>query len=171
MSQRHAIQDFSPRSSHQGDPYIQLELSLRSEVSAISPFVDILMHLIRRCGWVAGNEDDIEIALREALANAVVHGNHEEPRRQVCVCGRCGTDGVTIVVRDEGQGFDISKVPDPTTLENIRSSRGRGIYLMKTLMDEVRFERSGTVVYMRKFARTNRSRRGNGDEENGTQRP
>jgi serine/threonine-protein kinase RsbW len=112
------------------------------------------MRLIRKCKWVSGNEEDIEIALREALANAVIHGNHEDTGKQVYVGCRGGTDEVSIVVRDEGQGFNAGDVPDPTAPENIKSSHGRGIYLMKTLMDEVRFERSGTVVYMRKSRRT-----------------
>jgi serine/threonine-protein kinase RsbW len=111
------------------------------------------MRLIRKCRWVSGNEEDIEIALREALANAVIHGNHENPGKQVYVGCRGGTDEVSIVIRDEGLGFDSGDVPDPTAPENIKSSHGRGIYLMKTLMDELRFERGGTVVYMRKSAR------------------
>jgi len=111
------------------------------------------MHLIRKCKWVAGNEEDIAIALREALANAVIHGNHEDPAKQVYVGCRGGSDEVSIVVRDEGQGFNPDDVPDPTAPENIKSTHGRGIYLMRTLMDEVRFERGGTVVYMRKSRR------------------
>jgi serine/threonine-protein kinase RsbW len=111
------------------------------------------MQLIRKCRWVPGSEEDIEIALREALANAVIHGNHGDTGKRVYVGCRGGTDEVSIVIRDEGQGFDIHAVPDPTTPENIASNHGRGIYLMRTLMDEVRFERGGTVVYMRKTAR------------------
>jgi serine/threonine-protein kinase RsbW len=153
MSQRHTIRvPASPR-SHASGPHIQLELSLRSEVSAISPFVDTLMHFIRKCQWVSGNEEDVESALREALANAVIHGNHEDPGKQVYVGCRGGSDEVSIVVRDEGQGFDITAIPDPTASENIQSTHGRGIYLMKTLMDEVRFERGGTVVSMRRSGR------------------
>ena len=154
MSQWHTMTSGpTPRSSQRSGPHIRLELSLRSEVSAISPFVDTLMRLIRKCRWVSGNEEDIEIALREALANAVIHGNHENPGKQVYVGCRGGTDEVSIVIRDEGQGFGSGDVPDPTAPENIKSSHGRGIYLMKTLMDEVRFERGGTVVYMRKSRR------------------
>ena len=169
MSQRHTTKGSSPRSSHQGGSYIQFELSLRSEVSAISPFVDTFIHLIRKCQWVHGNVEEIEIALREALANAVVHGNHEDPGKQVYVNCRRGTDEISIIVRDEGQGFDIGEVLDPTAPENISSSHGRGIYLMRTLMDEVHFEGGGTVVYMRKSAGENPSYRENGAEDNGTQ--
>ncbi len=171
MSQRHTIRGSLPRASHQGGPYIQLELSLRSETSAISPFVGKLIHFIKKCQWAPGNEEDIKIALQEALANAVVHGNHEDPGKQVYVGCRCGRDEVSIVIRDQGQGFVFGEVPDPTAPENIEFNVGRGIYLMKTLMDEVRFERGGAVVYMRKSTRKNPSRRGSGDEENGTQWP
>jgi len=83
----------------------------------------------------------------------VIHGNREDTGKEVWFGCRCGNGEVSMVIRDEGQGFDINEVPDPTTPENIESSHGSGIYLMKTLMDEVRFERGGAVVYMRKSAR------------------
>src|SRR6202035_1020094 len=98
---------------HHG-PCIELERSLPSEVAAISPFVDKLMLLIRKCGWAPEDESDVEIALREAIANAVIHGNHENPRKRVYVTCRCEPDEVSIAVKDEGQGFDINKMADPT---------------------------------------------------------
>jgi anti-sigma regulatory factor (Ser/Thr protein kinase) len=66
---------------HQRGPSIELERSLPSEVSAISPFVDKLMPLIKKCGCVPEGGSDVEIALREALTNAIIHGNHENPRK------------------------------------------------------------------------------------------
>jgi serine/threonine-protein kinase RsbW len=132
-------------------PCIEIELSLPSKVAAISHFVDKLMLLIKKSQCARGHEMDIEIALREALANAAVHGNHEDPRKHVHVRCRCKADeDVSIVVRDEGQGFDPNAVPDPTSSQAIESSHGRGIFLMKSLMDEVRFDHGGAVVYMRK---------------------
>jgi serine/threonine-protein kinase RsbW len=88
--------------------------------------------------------------LREALANAIIHGNHENPRKHVHVRCRCKPDEVSISVKDEGRGFDINKVTDPTAPDNVGSLHGRGIYLMKAFMDEVHFEQGGVVVYMRK---------------------
>jgi serine/threonine-protein kinase RsbW len=132
-------------------PYVELQQSLPSEIAAISPFVDQLMLFTRRFRDVDGTEVDIEIALREAVANAVIHGNHEDPRKRVYVTCRCNTDGeVSLTVRDEGQGFEERAAADPTAQDNLEFTHGRGIYLMKTLMDEVRFEYSGTVVHMRK---------------------
>jgi serine/threonine-protein kinase RsbW len=130
---------------------VELRQFIASQVALISPFVDQLMRFIAKCRNKEDSELDIEMALREALANAIVHGNQEDPHKRVYVACRCTTDGeVSITVQDEGQGFDSSAVPDPTTPENRLVKQGRGIYLMKALMDEVRFEQGGTVVYMRK---------------------
>ena len=132
-------------------PFIELRQSLPSQVSIISPFVDQLMHLVARYRNADGSELEIEAAMREAMANAIVHGNKEDARKRIYVVCRCTADGeVSIRVEDEGQGFDIDKVVDPTTPERRLLTCGRGIYLMKTLMDEVRFEQGGAVVYMRK---------------------
>ena len=135
---------------NQNGPCIELERTLPSEVAAISPFVDKLMRLIRKFGCAAEGENDVEIALREALANAIIHGNHENPGKHVHVRCRCEPSEISIAVKDEGQGFDVDKIADPTAPENNGSIHGRGIYLMKALMDEVRFEAGGVAVHMRK---------------------
>lgn len=99
-----------------------------------------------------GGEADIELALHEALANAAIHGNSGSSCKRIYVTCRCYMDGeVSITVRDEGRGFDSSALRDPTFQENVLFTHGRGIYLMKTLMDEVSFEEGGSVVRMRKL--------------------
>lgn len=142
--------DHVPQSFHLA-PFVELRQSFPSRVQVISQFVDQLMQFILHFRSADGSEIDIETALREALANAVIHGNRKNPSKRVYVECRCYTDGeVSITVRDEGPGFDTSTVPDPTTPESRLFEHGRGIYLMKTLMDEVSFEESGTVVHMEK---------------------
>jgi serine/threonine-protein kinase RsbW len=132
-------------------PFVELRQSLPSETAAISPFVDQLMHFIARFRAPDGSELNIETALREALANAIVHGNLGNACKRVSVVCRCSTDGeLSLRVQDEGQGFDTAAVLDPTAPENHLFPHVRGIYLMKMLMDELRFEQDGSVVYMRK---------------------
>ncbi len=132
-------------------PFVELRQSLPSQVALISPFVDQLKRFFAKCGNQEDSGFEIEMALREALANAIVHGNQEDPHKRVYVACRCTNDGeVSITVQDEGQGFDSNAVADPTTPENRLVQHGRGIYLMKTLMDEVGFEQGGSVVHMRK---------------------
>jgi serine/threonine-protein kinase RsbW len=134
-------------------PFVELHQSFPSDIQAISPFVDQLMRFIANFRNADSGVSDIQVALQEALANAIVHGNREDPRKRVFVTCRCATNGeVSITVRDEGQGFESDTVPDPTAQENQLRTTGRGIYLMKTLMDEVRFEQHGAVVHMRKNA-------------------
>ena len=136
-------------------PFVKLLQSLPSRASAISSCADQLMRFIR-CFMEKGDtakeaEEEIEIAIYEALANAVIHGNHENQEKQVHVACRCSTDGeVLISVRDEGEGFDNRAVPDPTEAQRLLLTHGRGLHLMKAVMDEVSFEENGTVVRMRK---------------------
>src|SRR6266853_3492142 len=138
-----------PQNAH-SVPFVELRQSLPSRVGVVSPFVDQLMRFILDYRMADGTEVDIEMALLEALANAVIHGNGDNSGKRVYVTCRCYMDGeVSITVRDEGKGFDSSTVPDPTFRENLLFTHGRGIYLMKALMDEVFFEENGSVVRMR----------------------
>jgi serine/threonine-protein kinase RsbW len=146
---------FLPRNAD-SVPFVEVRQSLPSKVAAISPFADQLMRFILKFRTADGSEIDIEMALHEALANAVVHGNGENSYKRVYVACRCYMDGeVSITVRDEGQGFDCTAIPDPTFRENLLFTHGRGIYLIKTLMDEVSFEEGGAVVMMRKKSNAN----------------
>ena len=156
MSQQHKS-DLSVSASHRRLPSIELEYSLPSEVAAISSFIEKFIVLVTNCRCIPGSETDVEIALREALENAVVHGNRGDPRKHVSISCRCEPDELSIAIRDEGLGFDIDKVADPTAPEDIQSSHGRGIYLMKAFMDEVRFEEGGVLVRMRKCASSNKN--------------
>ena len=138
------------RNAHSA-PFVELRQSLPSKVATISPFTEQLMRFILNFRMADGSQIDIEMALLEALANAVIHGNGENSCKHVYVTCRCYMDGeVSITVRDEGRGFDSNAVLDPTLPENLLFTHGRGIYLMKTLMDEVSFEEGGAVVMMRK---------------------
>jgi serine/threonine-protein kinase RsbW len=130
---------------------LKVDETISSRVRAISLVVDKLMRLIKESACAPGEEFAVETALREALANAILHGNRLDPRKKVRICCACQADrGILIVVRDEGKGFDPAKVPSPLIGKNIYSEHGRGIYLINLLMDEVRFERGGTEIHMRK---------------------
>jgi serine/threonine-protein kinase RsbW len=110
------------------------------------------MEMARRMECAAGKEFEIETALREALANAILHGCNNDPTKRVqCVVSCDEEHGLLIVVRDPGPGFDPVKLADPLHGENVYSHHGRGIFLINQLMDEVRFERNGTEIHMRKY--------------------
>jgi anti-sigma regulatory factor (Ser/Thr protein kinase) len=94
-------------------------------------------------------EFEIEVSLYEALANAVEHGCGHDPEKRVEVIVACDEHkGMVIVVRDPGPGFNPESVPSPVVGENIYADGGRGIFLINQLMDEVRFEKNGTEIWM-----------------------
>ena len=147
MAQTHTL-SLLPYISH-GAPFVEMRQSIPSQIQVILPFVDQLMQFIAKSRSMDDSATDIEIALSEALENAIVHGNREDPDKPVYLTCRCTQDGeVSIAIQDDGQGFDTDTPPDPTTPENLLRTSGRGIYLMKALMDEVRFEKSGAIVHM-----------------------
>src|SRR5712664_4813920 len=130
---------------------LEVHTWLPSDIGLISPFVDWLISLIAESRCVRGKEEFVELALREAVSNAILHGNRVHTRKLVHVRCCCeGTKGVFIVVRDQGHGFDPNSVPNPLAVENLGAEHGRGIHLMKLAMDEVSFQRGGTEVRMRK---------------------
>ena len=129
----------------------KVDVLVASSVEAISPVVDKLMQLFENGCCPAEQEVAVEMALREALANAIVHGNREDPNKKVRICCACDSKrGILIVIKDQGEGFDPSKTPSPVVGQNIQSEHGRGIYLINLLMDEVEFRRGGTEIYIRK---------------------
>jgi serine/threonine-protein kinase RsbW len=134
-----------------GDLLVKVDLTLSADVNAITPVVQKIMKIVNDMGCAAGREFEIELSLREALANAIEHGSGNDPSKQVQCCVACDkARGMLIIVRDPGPGFDPAKIPSPVVGQNLFSTGGRGIYLINQLMDEVRFERGGTEIRMRK---------------------
>lgn len=132
-------------------PPVHFEVALTADISSISPIVTWVMHLVKDTKYASGKEFEIEMALREALANAIVHGCKSDPEKIECTVTASDKDGILIVVSDPGDGFDPQTLPCPTNEQNVFSDRGRGIYLIDKLMDEVRFERNGAEIHMRKY--------------------
>lgn len=142
-----------------GGSLLEVDAWIPSDVKAISPLVDRLMRLIEGSHCIIGEEHAVELALREALSNAVVHGNRLDAHKLVHVRCRCKVGkGISLTVSDQGQGFDPRTVSDSVTVENLEADHGRGIHLMKLAMDEVSFEQRGTEVHMcKRAARTPRA--------------
>jgi serine/threonine-protein kinase RsbW len=131
----------------------KLNLFLRVTLSADRQTVDLVvqevMAVVRQMKGVDGKEDAIELALQEALANAVIHGAKEDPTKTVeCLVSNDDERGVLIVVRDPGTGFSPEAIPSCTVGENVYSNHGRGIFLINQLMDEVEFRKNGTEIRM-----------------------
>jgi serine/threonine-protein kinase RsbW len=130
---------------------LKLSVTLSADRDAVDPVVRSVMNAVREMKCAPGHEDDIELALTEALANAVVHGAKNDPSKIIeCDVACNDKQGILIIVRDPGTGFDPTKIANPCHGENIYASHGRGIYLINQLMDEVQFHKNGTEIHMLK---------------------
>jgi len=130
---------------------LKLSVTLSADRDAVDPVVRSVMNAVREMKCAPGHEDDIELALTEALANAVVHGAKNDPSKIIeCDVACDDKQGILIIVRDPGTGFDPTKIANPCHGENIYASHGRGIYLINQLMDEVQFHKNGTEIHMLK---------------------
>jgi serine/threonine-protein kinase RsbW len=132
-----------------GDLRYRLRVWIPSTHPAINRAVDQVCNLADRCGCPEDGQADLEIAVREALANAISHGNRRRPGRKVFLrCYGGPRAGILVAVRDQGDGFDPETVPDPRSEERMHLNHGRGLLLMRELTDRVEFRRGGSEVVL-----------------------
>jgi serine/threonine-protein kinase RsbW len=143
----------APAPSHLESPPqpAPLRIEVPGRLDAISPAVDRVIAAMQAGCRPGMPEFEVETALREALSNAVRYGCQGDPTKSVELTASCDPiQGITIVVRDQGPGFDPRLIPSPTAGANLYRHHGRGIYLIQQLMDEVTYSERGTVLRMRK---------------------
>lgn len=129
------------------------ELALPSCIEAIEDAAAAAAEFVSRSGIEPEAAFGIDMAVREAVTNAVLHGNRQDESKLVVVQFKSLANALEITVRDEGSGFNPESVPDPTDPRNLLKTSGRGILFMRTFMDKVEWSRhadGGTVVRMLK---------------------
>lgn len=129
------------------------ELKYASRVEAVAEAAAAVAEFMNRIGISEDVAFGVDMAVREAVTNAVLHGNKLDPQKAVELTLRNTPDSFEIVVHDQGPGFDPDKVPNPTNAENIMKTSGRGIFFMRNFMDQVEWShrpQGGTDVRMTK---------------------
>jgi serine/threonine-protein kinase RsbW len=129
------------------------ELSLPSRIDTVATAAAAVAEFLSRSGITEDAAFGIDMAVREAVTNAVLHGNQQDENKTVDVTLKSSPDAVEISVHDQGAGFNPADVPDPTAEENILKASGRGIFFMRSFMDEVNWlirPGGGTTVRMLK---------------------
>jgi len=125
----------------------ELILELPNDIRSIEHAVEyVMLHCSTCCNYARRFNLNFRVGLTEALSNAMLYGNASDPEKRVRVEVTIRVEEVAVRVTDQGVGFDPTTVPDPTLPDNISKSGGRGIFLMKSLMDEVRFNEQGNSV-------------------------
>ena len=129
----------------------RVRLRMPSRREAVGPTVERILELTSPVGFAPGQRDDLAVALAEALSNAAVHGNQLRPRSYVSVVIEVVPRRRAVVeVKDHGAGFDASELDDPTDASRILAPGGRGVFLMRRLVDEVEYGDGGNRVRLTK---------------------
>jgi len=124
-----------------------LIIKQRSEIS----IVENILHKINK-EFLLGEEKFVNllIAVTEAVINAVIHGNKNNPEKKVNLNLKYDDKEITVKIKDEGEGFDPKNIPDPTSDENLFKESGRGIYIIRSLVDKFDFksDKSGSELIL-----------------------
>ena len=124
-----------------------------SRIETVAAAAAAVAEFVGRSGVSDDAAFGIDMAVREAVTNAVLHGNRQDESKSVDLVLKSSPDAVEISVHDQGPGFNPEDVPDPTASENLLKTSGRGIFFMRTFMDEVDWlirPEGGTTVRMLK---------------------
>jgi len=128
-----------------------LNITIPADPAAMTTVGDGVTELLTNKGWPEEEVMKVELALQEALANAIRHGCKNDPTKKVQCSVTFDAEGeLVIVIRDPGPGFDVSTVPNPLEGTNVLKPSGRGVFLINELMDSVEFSDEGRRVLMKK---------------------
>jgi len=130
----------------------RVAFTMPSELRHLDGVLEYLNERMLRLGLVTHDDSEVLIALDEAIVNAIKHGNKCDSRKAVHIVAEFNADGVRFTIADEGAGFELSSVPDPTQPCRLLEPTGRGLLLINHIMDEVCFNQRGNQLEMFKRA-------------------
>ncbi len=145
-------------------------MTLESTLKNVEVAEELTLDICARAGFDEEDQHRIEMSVHESMINAVAHGNKLDPRKKVHLRFQTFKDRLEIRIRDEGSGFDVSRVADPLMEENILKVSGRGIFLIRAFMDEFQViskQGSGTEVILVKRLNSDMQHK---DKEGGNER-
>jgi serine/threonine-protein kinase RsbW len=129
-----------------------LNLRMPAESASIAAISDAISECLVRLKIAEEKQMEIGLAVQEALSNAVVHGCKKDASKEIHCRLQCDPQGrIAIIVTDPGPGFSPERLSDPRHGENVYADHGRGVYLIRQLMDEVHFENGGNEIRMWKY--------------------
>jgi serine/threonine-protein kinase RsbW len=117
-----------------------VKISIPSEVKLVDLVHEASQKMAELAGFEEGDALNVGIAVREAVINAIVHGNQRDPSRNVDVTLEAGESGVKAMVLDRGPGFDVDATPDPRQGDNLLKTSGRGLLMIRAFVDKVAFK-------------------------------
>lgn len=126
-----------------------LELRMPSDVAVVEAAVELMAkHCFAGISPCPRTAFRLRVALAEALSNAILRGNQEDPVKRIRICAELHAESIRLAVCDEGDGFDPAAVPQPTTPDAIEAEGGRGLFIIRHLADAVEFNERGNTIWM-----------------------
>ena len=125
-----------------------IEFELPSDLALMNGILEYLQERVAKLGLIRPERSNLFIALDEAFVNAVKHGNKNDPSKLLKITAELSAKEASFTVEDEGEGFDIRKIPDPCDPANLFHTSGRGVLLIYNIMDEVEYNAQGNRVKM-----------------------
>lgn len=122
------------------------KLVIKSKIENVSLVENLIDEVAIELSIVSDLYGNVLISTVEAVTNAIVHGNENNPDKDVKIEVLKEDKTLTVTIEDEGNGFDMNLIPDPTKPDYIEKPDGRGIFLMKNLTDDLQFEKNGAIV-------------------------
>ena len=126
----------------------KIEFEVPTFISLMNTILDYLLRRVEKNGVIDSENSNLFVALDEAFVNAVKHGNKFDSTKLVRITAEVSTKEARFTVEDEGDGFDVSQVPDPTDTENLFKTSGRGVLIIHNVMDEVNYNERGNRLEM-----------------------
>lgn len=126
----------------------KIEFEFPSTISLMNCILDYLMRRVEKVGIVDSENSNLFVALDEAFVNAVKHGNKYDADKIVRISAEVSPTEARFTIEDEGEGFNISEIPDPTNPENLFKTSGRGVLIIHNIMDEVSYNERGNRLTM-----------------------
>ncbi len=126
----------------------EIRISIKSNLTELVKMEKLSRKIAKQTHLSEDQRDNLSIAVTEAVGNAIVHGNKKDPNKKVEIIFEIQNDQIQISVIDEGSGFNLEQLADPLDPDNVMKESGRGIFILKTLMDDVDFifSAKGTTI-------------------------
>ncbi len=128
----------------------QFDVWIPNDTAEAREVQERIVSLMEQNAWPMRDCFGVRLALEEALVNAIKHGNRMEPDKKVYVACELSIDEITVVIEDQGEGFRLTEVPDPTDDDNLEKPGGRGIMLIRSLMNGFSYNDKGNRLTMTK---------------------
>ena len=117
-----------------------------SYLKDVENFIQAVLENAEASDFISGY---INLCVSESVNNAIYHGNKQDFNKQVTIFAECKDDYLLVEVADEGVGFNYEELPDPTLTENLRKEGGRGLFIIKNLVDQISFGNNGSIIQLK----------------------